>query len=206
MAWEANKGCAALISVDRDDWLLIIHTQWTLTLFPLLSCRIPWISLQTKRGCCDSMTTRRSGNSSATRWASLLSCPPLQPNPERQCMHAAYRDWDRHPLQLHWWLLTLKKMLPTPWQHRCLPFLSSVEALQKRGHPLNNVQVEQSDLCPLRRGGESEVKAKLSNAIFFSRPLHLQTCLSEFLQLLWPASSCEKVILQHLFTEKKQII
>lgn len=51
-----------------------------LTLFPLLSHRIPWISLQTKRGCCGSMTTRRSGNSSATRWASLLFYPPPQPD------------------------------------------------------------------------------------------------------------------------------
>lgn len=36
-----------------------------------LCCRILWIFLRTKHDCCGSMTTRRSGSSSAIRWASI---------------------------------------------------------------------------------------------------------------------------------------
>lgn len=112
--------------------------------------------------------------------------PPLQPNPERLSMHAAYRDWARHPLQLPWWLLTLKKMLPTPLAAPVPSFLSSVEALQKHGHPLNNVQND----VTLRRGQrstETEVKAKLSNVIFFSTAASPN--MSEWISaVLWPAS------------------
>lgn len=84
---KANTNSAALVSLDQDGSLLIIHVQLTLTLFPALSRRTPWISLQTKHACCDSTTMRRSGNSFATRWASLAFPCLLSPCGSCLCLY-----------------------------------------------------------------------------------------------------------------------
>lgn len=83
-------------------WLMMAHYPHPINSDPFLSYRTRWIFLQTKRDCCASMTTRRSGNSSVIRWASvthlndLVLCSAVEVIFSAPCLHKLPDSQEKH--------------------------------------------------------------------------------------------------------------